>query len=396
MSTKPGPYLPPEILDYIIDLLHSEPETLKKCSLVSKSRIPRARMHLFARVEFERPSRLEAWKETFPDPANSPALHTRLLVVNCPEAFAVADSKEGDRPLVFPNLEKLELWSSVSASRLNLTPFHNFSPVLKSLRLIFGSASFSQVFDLIGSLPLLEELDLEIIDLDISDEEDTVFRPLTSPPLLAKTLTLTLLHDTEYAARRLLDLPNGLRFRLLIFVVPRGGDFECATTLVERSFDVLEYVHVECHSRGEFISLESSQWGWQHLSKLRSLKRIFSAGSIDFSKAIKLKEVYFRFRARDTTWVVSALKTFTSEHRDLRMISIYIPSKAVDTVDEHTHNQWMDLDRSLVQLRDSHPIQVHTVSNVGGNGEWVSEWIGTLFPETKKRGIIASHQLIKS
>ena len=29
--------LPPEILDYILDLLHDEPEALKECCLVSKS-----------------------------------------------------------------------------------------------------------------------------------------------------------------------------------------------------------------------------------------------------------------------------------------------------------------------------------------------------------------------
>jgi len=43
-STNPrcsNPYLPPEILDYIVDLLHNSPNALKECCLVSKSWIPR-------------------------------------------------------------------------------------------------------------------------------------------------------------------------------------------------------------------------------------------------------------------------------------------------------------------------------------------------------------------
>ncbi|KAF9645264.1 hypothetical protein BDM02DRAFT_3073690, partial [Thelephora ganbajun] len=52
MSSPHQSHLPPEILDYIVDLLHDEPETLKQCCLVSKSWVSRTRKHLFANVEF--------------------------------------------------------------------------------------------------------------------------------------------------------------------------------------------------------------------------------------------------------------------------------------------------------------------------------------------------------
>ena len=45
-------FLPPEILDLVIDQLLDEPATFKVCCIASKSWIPRARNHLFARVEF--------------------------------------------------------------------------------------------------------------------------------------------------------------------------------------------------------------------------------------------------------------------------------------------------------------------------------------------------------
>ena len=44
----PNPYLPQETLDYIVDLLHDEPETLRERCLLSKPWIPRTRKHLFA------------------------------------------------------------------------------------------------------------------------------------------------------------------------------------------------------------------------------------------------------------------------------------------------------------------------------------------------------------
>ncbi|KAF9644347.1 hypothetical protein BDM02DRAFT_3103092, partial [Thelephora ganbajun] len=52
MITTVHPYLPPETLDYIVDFLHDNRETLEQCCLVSKSWVPRARKHLFADIKF--------------------------------------------------------------------------------------------------------------------------------------------------------------------------------------------------------------------------------------------------------------------------------------------------------------------------------------------------------
>ena len=87
-------YLPPEILDCVVDLLHNELEPLRTCCLASKSWVPRTRKHLFAKVEFPSEEVLGSWKRAFPDPSNSPAYHTRTLYVGCPEAFA-AEAEEG-------------------------------------------------------------------------------------------------------------------------------------------------------------------------------------------------------------------------------------------------------------------------------------------------------------
>ena len=94
MSDPSGTYFPPEILDFVIDLLRDEPQALKKCSLVSESWIPRTRKHLFATVKFQSSVDLEAWKGTFPDPAGSPAYNSRLLSVRCAESVTIAGAGE--------------------------------------------------------------------------------------------------------------------------------------------------------------------------------------------------------------------------------------------------------------------------------------------------------------
>ena len=79
---KLNPYLPPEILDHIVDLLHDNRETLKECCLVSRSWVPRTQEHLFAHVEFKSEPDYDKWKKAFPDPIGSPAYHAHTLTVD--------------------------------------------------------------------------------------------------------------------------------------------------------------------------------------------------------------------------------------------------------------------------------------------------------------------------
>ena len=104
------PRLPPETLDYIVDFLHDQPKTLKQCCLVTKSWVPRTRMHLFREIVFKYTSDLEAWRDTSPDPANSPTHYTRCLSFNCSLDVIVAAVEAGDYWIqVFSSVVKLNL-----------------------------------------------------------------------------------------------------------------------------------------------------------------------------------------------------------------------------------------------------------------------------------------------
>ena len=64
-TTMSNHHFPPELLDYIVDLLRDSQGVLGNCCLVSKSWIPRTRRHLFENIRFDTGKREQSWKEMF-------------------------------------------------------------------------------------------------------------------------------------------------------------------------------------------------------------------------------------------------------------------------------------------------------------------------------------------
>ena len=260
MSNPYQSHLPPEILDYIIDLLRDEPGSLRQCSIVSKSWVPRTRERLFGHIEFRTVRALEAWKKTFPDPTYSPACHARMLSVWCPQVVTEADGQEGGWIRTFSCVVRLEMWLDrlvgTDTPEVPLTPFHNFSPVLKSLRVDFAAISYPQIHDLICSLPLLEDLCLIDNQYDDRDHDKTAFQfqPSTSP-VLAGTLELSSPCVMGRITRRLLDVPNGLHFRKLVWTWYHEEHTRWMTALMAECSDTLECIDIKCRLTGTFLRL---------------------------------------------------------------------------------------------------------------------------------------------
>jgi len=262
-TTMPKPYLPRETLDHIIDLLRDERETLKRCCLVSKPWVPRTRKHLFAYIHFRSASNLESWKETFPDVANTPACHTRRLLVGCPWLVVAADAEEGGWIRAFSGVASLEITVAshdlhFTAAKVSLAPFHNFSPTLKSLRVDPTAFQYPQLFDLVLSFPLLENLSLACYygiwfgDHDSDGPQSVV--PSTSP-VLSGNLNFHVTGGGGKAARRLLDLPNGLHFRRIALSWDLAGDVKWITELVALCSHSLEYLDITRTPRSTSIRI---------------------------------------------------------------------------------------------------------------------------------------------
>ena len=238
--------LPPELLDHIIDHLHGDPTALKACCVVAKSWVPRARSHLFARVKFDAINKptFEQWMKTFPDPSDSPAHHTRKLTVCGIPVVTSPDVDIGDWIRSFRNLVDLCLDCRVWKDRDEaLIPFYGLSPTVRSLSLTYTPV---EVFDLVCSFPLLE--DLALIGIV---PRDTVGRcTQASSPKLTGSLSLK---SSAGVIGRLLDLPNGLHFTKVVLYF-LGEDTRSAMDLVSRCSGTLESLAFHYRSAHTFPS----------------------------------------------------------------------------------------------------------------------------------------------
>ena len=238
----------PDISDLIVDHLHDEPTTLKACCTISKSWVPRARRHLFARVEFyTHQSRFESWMKTFPDPSNSPAHHVRILMMVIGTPLTTAAS-----PWIraFHNVVSFHVDFS-STHSVSLVPFHGFSPSLRSLHLGASFLPLSAAINLLCSFSLLEDLAIRPFHSEAADRWTV---PSTSPRLTGSLDLRNLEEGICFTARRLLELPNGLHFTKIELACLNEADFKSAADLVSRCSGTLESLIVVDHSPGVFPS----------------------------------------------------------------------------------------------------------------------------------------------
>jgi hypothetical protein len=263
-TTMSDPCLPPELVDNIVDLLYDKPETLKRCCLVSKSWVPRARNYLFADIRFPAPKRLQSWKEIFPDPANSPARYAKTLYIG-PYIVTAASPEVDGWIRDFSGVEHLEVYSQELFPHMlsPFSPFHGLSPVVKSLRMSFAVLLPPWTFNLILSFPLIEDLAV-IVRGRWGDDGDgdgdgfgeggipTAAQPSGSP-MFTGTLELYLKGGMDPFARRLLSLPGGIHFRNLTLTWSHDGDIWTTMTLVNRCSHSLESLRITGEPPGTCI-----------------------------------------------------------------------------------------------------------------------------------------------
>jgi hypothetical protein len=256
-TTMPDPYLPAEMLDHIIDHLHDTPDALRNCSLVSKSWIPRTRRHLFADISFPTTRSVRSWKKSFPDPANSPARYAKTLYFGS-DVVAAADAEVGGWIRGFSSVVRLALFirRSFSSGSSSLVPFHGFSPAMKSLRMVLVIFPSSQIFNLILSFPLLEDIAVSPpyrAWLDRGNGPDwppTVAHP-SSPPMLTGSLELYPDGAIDASVSLLLSLPGGIHFRKLTLTWLRMGDLSLTMALVDECSHTLESLDITCTLLGQ-------------------------------------------------------------------------------------------------------------------------------------------------
>ena len=210
------PHHPPKLLDYVVDFLHDSIDVLESCCLVSKSWIPRTRKHLFDRIRFYNASNLELWNTMFRDPSTSSARYTKTLAIDC-DIIAAAGTGEGCCLSLSAFSQVTYLAIDVDGkSTVSPSPFHAFPPGLESLNMVDYTLPASQIFDLIHSFPLLQDVSVDMFDRDdrALNEQPITISPSSSSAFTG-SLKLRLRVGMGLIVSRLLSLPNGLYFRRL-------------------------------------------------------------------------------------------------------------------------------------------------------------------------------------
>lgn len=222
--------LPPEIIDLIIDFIDDN-RTLRVCSRVAKTWIPRSRTRIFRKVILYSHLR---WYKIMSVGDTSPARYTRVLTLaEGSDAWINTDnfSRLFHHLKDFQNVEELTLngWEPSEFSEAALKKyFSHFGERLRSLTLSGYTMGPDSLLVLLGLFPNLEDLYLkhQIIG-------DGTNRVLALSPKLSGRLTMRIRNGDSFPA--LCKLP--LRFRE-ICLYDHHYDYQglidaCAGTLVD-------------------------------------------------------------------------------------------------------------------------------------------------------------------
>jgi len=193
----------------------------------------------------------------FPDPLASPAQYTKTLFVGSLHFATGVDAEAGDWIRRFSRvvaLMVLDLGGYPDEPGVNVIPFHGFSSVAGLSYVQVPTPLSSQVFGLVLSLPLLNDLTVVTHKSLIDDNSGpgwppTITRP--SPPM-AGSLTLIRREGLKPFARWLLSLPDGINFQKLTLKLLHEEDILLATALVEGCSHTLESLDVICEYLGVF------------------------------------------------------------------------------------------------------------------------------------------------
>ena len=261
--------LPPEIFDLIVDHLYNERTTLESCCVASKSWVLWTRNHLFAHIRFDALRPIKSWMQVFPDPSNSLSHHARTLHLCEQVVPTLTDPDVGRWIRTFHRVENLYMdifgrdYYGVSFVQL-----HGFSPTLKSLTLVYTSVSLKEVFNLICSFPLLE--DLGFIRYAPTGPIIDEWNPPPASPKLTGSLRIN--GGLRSIVRRLCDLPGGLHFSKISVFHNNDEGPTLATDLVSKCSDTLESFTISHCAPGTLVSASMIS---RHLTAVRERRRVW-------------------------------------------------------------------------------------------------------------------------
>lgn len=215
--------LPQELMDYILDFIHSDGATLRTCTLVARSWLPSSRRHLFSRVELPE-SRFSAFLAFAQTCAFGPQ-YVEDLILNGKQPQQDMSQRTATSPAFLrsvlpclPRLKSLMLFMTLlregeaDHAPGDLATFPFSAPALKKLTMYYCGASESENFvhlaRILGLFSSIDRLYLRFEGFGAKTDPPSVAGELadTPPAVLAALPTLRSLVIDDNAFRTSLYL----------------------------------------------------------------------------------------------------------------------------------------------------------------------------------------------
>ena len=218
--TPQDPRIPNEILDEILNHLiadsGSSGDSLRSCSLVSKSWVPPCRRHLFHTIIFSSED-VAKWLKTFPVPEESPAHYVKDLRFLLGGHYGAPEKFSKHTPW-FINVEKIALTMNTTSPPPRTSFPARLPQSVTSLTIKAGGSGVDlmQMRDIMARLPNLNDLKLSGPFVVWSKSKKrlpglgTVLRGRFCGELQIRNG-----HTNEYIVDMLLEVPTGLHFTKL-------------------------------------------------------------------------------------------------------------------------------------------------------------------------------------
>ena len=192
---------------------------------------------------------------------------------------------------------------------------------------------------------------------------------------------------------RLLSIPGGIHFRKLTLTLNFREDLLSIIVLVRECSHSLESLNIACNVRGT-----STRYLHYTNNLLLSLDKLGTT-PVDLSRAMRLRDMTFWINSLGPEWATIALRTITSNHQDLRQISIYAVHFSnlvklgvginIREAEKRTIGQWLELDQLLAQLWELNSTPPKIVCRaLSWKEKNVRDLMGRLLPEATVGGTV--------
>ena len=204
-------YIPPELVDQIIDHLCNDPKSLNACALTARNWVSSARFHRFHSIRFHSAKKIDSFHQLSKEaPGLLPYYQEAIICDNSGYVPASILEAAADACLTLPNLERIKFNNRIYASTPRVVTI--LSPIVAKITTLNLSgtlfASSNDFWPLICSFPNLTTV--QACGVTYGSVEETAFLPTNTyePPITTFSVSTS---RQGFAIEHLINPPFPLR-----------------------------------------------------------------------------------------------------------------------------------------------------------------------------------------